>query len=212
MNVITIAQLVTSITNILFVGVLALGYYYTVKASRDTLSEMHAQRVAGGRPQIIVEADYTRMPLVDIVVRNTGGGPAKDIRFGFSAPVESSTGFVVSKLRYFEEGMDFLGAGREIRSFWDNFNDLVTTLRDKGLEDGITVSVSYRDLNGVAYQDMWVFNPLLYEGDRSVSGYRGMDDLVGALEKISDDLKEIKGYLRTASESETPSAQPDRES
>lgn len=47
-DVVTIAQLITSITNILFVAVLALGYYFTVKASRDTLSEMHAQRVAGG--------------------------------------------------------------------------------------------------------------------------------------------------------------------
>lgn len=160
-----------------------------------------------------MEADYTRLPLVDIVVRNAGGGPAKDIRFGFSAPVVSSTGFAISELRYFREGMDFLGADREIRTFWDDFNDLVPVLKDSDLEKGITSNVSYRDLNGVPYQDSWTINPLLYEGDRSVSGYRGMDDLVGALEKISRDLEETKECLRAMSEGESSTPRnPDRHS
>ena len=35
-------------------------------------------------------------------------GPAKEITFDFSAPVEDSSGFVLSDLRFFKEGLPFL--------------------------------------------------------------------------------------------------------
>ncbi|MDQ3430225.1 MAG: hypothetical protein M3479_09810 [Actinomycetota bacterium] len=55
----TLAQIVTSITNTLFVIVLAVGYYYTWRTSQQTLNEMREQRVAMGRPLVIVQEDYT---------------------------------------------------------------------------------------------------------------------------------------------------------
>lgn len=43
-DVATIAQVVTAVTNTLFVIVLAAGYYYTWKSSHGTLREMQKQR------------------------------------------------------------------------------------------------------------------------------------------------------------------------
>jgi hypothetical protein len=55
MDVVTLAQIVTSVTNTLFVIVLAAGYYYTWRVSQNTLAEMRAQRTAMGRPLVIVQ-------------------------------------------------------------------------------------------------------------------------------------------------------------
>lgn len=75
----------------IFVAVIGLGYYFSVKVSRESVREMREERLSGGRPQVIVDDSYNRLPEVDILVRNVKGGAAKDISFEFSAPVESRT-------------------------------------------------------------------------------------------------------------------------
>jgi hypothetical protein len=79
MDVATLAAVVTSITNTLFVIVLAVGYYFTWRVSQRTLAEMKAQRIAIGRPQVIVDDDYDSLPEVNIVIRNVSQGAARDI-------------------------------------------------------------------------------------------------------------------------------------
>ena len=101
-----LAQLITAITTVFYAGVFALGYYLMIQSTRQTLKEMREERLSGGRPQVIVEARYSRFPKVDLIVRNITGGVAKDITFDFSAPIEDSKGFVLSELPYFREGMN----------------------------------------------------------------------------------------------------------
>ena len=185
MDVASIAQIISAASNFILAAVVVVAYYLFIKVYRATLGEMRASRIAGGRPQVVVEADYARLPMIDIVVRNVGGGSAKDIEFDFSAPMANSTGLVLSDLGYFKAGMSFLGTGEEVRSFWDTFNDLVPVLREKGLEEGITVTVRYRNLAEEDYEDEWIINPLLYEGEPLVGGYKGINDLVEVVEKIS---------------------------
>ena len=163
-----LAQLITAITTVFYAGVFALGYYLMIHNNQETLKEMREQRLSGGRPQVIVEARYSRFPKVDLIVRNITGGVAKDITFSFSAPVEDSKGFALSELPYFREGMYFLGPGEEIACVWDDLEPLIASLRKKGLSKGITVTVSYKDLAGEYYETAWQINPLLYEGNRFI--------------------------------------------
>ena len=163
-----LAQLITAITTVFYAGVFALGYYLMIQSNRQTLKEMREERLSGGRPQLIVEARYSRFPKVDLIVRNITGGVAKDITFDFSAPMEDSKGFVLSELPYFREGMNFLGPGEEIASTWDDFEPLIASLKNKGLNKGITVTVTYEDLGGECYETAWQINPLLYEGNRFI--------------------------------------------
>jgi hypothetical protein len=165
---VAIAQIVTAMTTVFYAGVFALGYYLLIKGNRQTLREMREQRISGGRPQVIVQARYDRLPMVDLVVRNFGAGAAKDITFAFSDPLEDSTGFVLSELPYLKEGMSFLGPGEEVACAWDNLDDLARSLREKGPERGIVVKVRYEDLAGEAYETEWRINPLIYEHNRHV--------------------------------------------
>ena len=108
MDIVTLAQVVTSVTNLLFVVVLAVGYYFTWRVSQTTLQEMRSQRTAMGRPLVIVQEDYESLPELDVAIRNVSEGAARDIAFEFSAPIESSSGYCITDMSIFENGLAFL--------------------------------------------------------------------------------------------------------
>jgi hypothetical protein len=174
-----VAQIITAITTVFYSGVFALGYYLMIQSNHEMVRELREQRLSGGRPQIIVEARYSRLPVIDLVVKNVSGGVAKDIKFDFSAPLEDSSGFVISDLPYLREGMHFLGPGEEVACVWDDLDSLVASFRQKELNKGVTVTVSYQDLVEESHETAWQINPLLYEGNRYVSGqdHRDFEDL-----------------------------------
>jgi hypothetical protein len=184
MDIVALAQVVTSVTNLLFVIVLAAGYYFTWRVSQTTLQEMRSQRTAMGRPLVIVQEDYESLPELDVAIRNVSQGAARDIEFQFSAAIESSNGFVVSDLPYFKYGLDFLPPHGEITCYWDELDSLLPYLRSKNLENGIHVTIRYRDLSGAQYQSQWRLNPFLYKDTRLVRR-KGMGDLVNAVERMA---------------------------
>jgi hypothetical protein len=184
MDIVTLAQVVTSVTNLLFVIVLAAGYYFTWRVSQTTLQEMRSQRTAMGRPLVIVQEDYESLPELDVAIRNVSEGAARDIEFQFSAPIESSNGFVISDLPYFKYGLDFLPPQGEITCYWDELDSLLPYLESKDLQSGIHVTVRYRDLSGALYHSQWRLNPFLYKDTRLVRR-KGMGDLVNAVERMA---------------------------
>jgi hypothetical protein len=184
LDIVTLAQVVTSVTNLLFVIVLAGGYYFTWRVSQTTLEEMRAQRTALGRPLVIVQEDYESLPELDVAIRNVSEGAARDIEFDFSVPIESSNGFVVSDLPYFKYGLDFLPPNGEITCYWDELDSLLPFLESQNLQNGIHVTVRYKDLTGDSYQSQWRLNPFLYKDTRLVRR-KGMGDLVNAVERLA---------------------------
>src|SRR5919206_4913430 len=108
---VSIAQIVTAITTVFYAAVFAIGYYLMIRGNRQVLREMREERLSGGRPQIIVEMNLLSLPMVALVVRNVSGGAARDITFDISDTIVDSSGFALSDLRYFREGIPFLGPG-----------------------------------------------------------------------------------------------------
>lgn len=111
MDLMTIAQVANAVLQAAFIVIVGLGYYYSVRATRvmgqatrEMVQEMREERTIGGRPLITVSEDYESLPNLSLVVQNVGHGPAKSISFSFSAPVESSDGFVLSDLTIFQGG------------------------------------------------------------------------------------------------------------
>ena len=108
---------------------------------------MREQRTAMGRPLVIEQEDYDDLPEIDVAIRNVSQGAARDVTFEFSAPVENSSGFVISELPYFRDGLDFLPPHGEINCYWDNLDSLIPLLEERGLQGGIHVLVRYKDLS-----------------------------------------------------------------
>lgn len=158
------------------------------------VAEARAARIAQDSPQILVDVNYSQRTMINIVVRNIGRGAARDIKFHFSAPIESSGGQVISDMPYFKEGIAFLAPNTEIATVWDSYASAVEALKEKGLRRGITVTARYTDTRGKPYSTQWTLNPLVLEGS-GYADYREFEDQVRALERISRDLEGIREAL-----------------
>lgn len=190
MSVATIAQIISAAGTLAYLVVFGLLYYMLVRLYREVLDETREGRVAQERPQILVEADYSRLPSVDLVIKNIGQGAAKNVSFEFSSHVEDYEGFVLTELPYFKRGISFLAPDAEIRAYWDTLENVAAMLKEKGFENGITVTAHYNDLGGRPYADRWTFDPLLYEDNHHIR-QSNMDDLVKAVREISGKLDDL---------------------
>ncbi len=187
MDIAVLAQLLSSLATF----VVAAGILYQGREARKARNDED-------RPQIIVDADYTWRFTTNIVVRNIGRGIAKNITFEFSAPLESTSGYDITELPYFRNGINFMAPQTDLPAVWDSYHNVVKTLKDKDLTEGITIVSKYEDRQGERYQTTWTINPLLLEGS-GYSEYKGYEDEVQALqdqakalERISKVINEVK--------------------
>lgn len=206
--------LITAISSALSVVVFAAGYYMLARIYGWANAEMQRDRQARGRPQVIVTDNYSNLPHVAIVVNNISNGAAKEITFEFSAPVVSSDGAVISNLSYFKDGMDFLSPEGKVSAYWDDLNKLLPLLREKGLEDGISVTTRYKDLAGEYYETEWNLNPFIYQDDRYIYN-KDIPDLVEGVERIAPEDaasgRRYKMYTGSGDELHEKSAEDDGE-
>jgi hypothetical protein len=187
MDIAVLAQLLSSFATL----VVAAGILYQGREARKARDDED-------RPQIIVDADYTGRFTTNIVVRNIGHGVARNITFAFSAPLQSTSGYDITELPYFRNGINFMAPQTSLPAVWDSYQNVVKNLREKGLTEGITITSYYEDRQGERYETTWTINPLLLEGS-GYSDYKGYEDEVQALEdqarameKISEDLEVVK--------------------
>jgi hypothetical protein len=187
MDIAVLAQLLSSFATL----VVAAGILYQGREARKARDDED-------RPQIIVDADYTGRFTTNIVVRNIGHGVARNITFRFSAPLQSTSGYDITELPYFKNGINFMAPQTSLPAVWDSYQNVVKNLKDKGLTEGITITSYYEDRQGERYETAWTINPLLLEGS-GYSDYKGYEDEVQALqdqaramEKISEELEVLK--------------------
>jgi len=76
MDPMSIAQVANPFIQTIFIVVMGLGYYFTIRNLRRQVQEMNQARTTGGRPLIIVTEDYENLPTINLVIQNVGYGPA----------------------------------------------------------------------------------------------------------------------------------------
>jgi hypothetical protein len=183
-DIAAVAQIVSSLATL----IVATAVLFQTREQRKARDDQD-------RPQIIVDADYTGRFTTNIVVRNIGNGMARNIRFEFSAPIETTSGQDITELPYFKHGLNFMAPHTDIASVWDSYQNVVHNLRDKGLTEGITITSKYEDRQGESYETVWTINPLLLEGS-GYSEYKGFEDQVQALEDQARALESISKVIR----------------
>src|SRR5918998_4532694 len=86
-----------------------------------------------------------------------------------------------------KKGIDFLAPGAEIRTVWGTGPQVMESLRERQLEDGIAITSRYKSLTGEQHETEWRINPLLVEY-MTESREKDTKDLVKAVERIGKEL------------------------
>ena len=76
MDPMSIAQIANPFIQTVFIVVMGLGYFFTIRNLRSQVQEMNQARTTGGRPLIIVTEDYENLPTINLIIQNVGYGPA----------------------------------------------------------------------------------------------------------------------------------------
>ena len=108
MDIAVLAQLLSSLATF----VVAAGILYQGRGARKASDDED-------RPQIIVDADYTGRFTTNVVVRNIGHGIANNITFEFSAPLQSTSGYDITELPYFKNGINLMAPQTDLPTVWD---------------------------------------------------------------------------------------------
>lgn len=160
------------------------------------VNEMRESRLAQERPQVIVDADYSRRDAVDIVVRNVGRGAAKNITFKFSSPMisvfseEERSRTPVSEFPFFKDGLEYMAPGAEFRVMWDGSERLIDLLEARGLQDGIRITSYYESMSGEPHCSPIRVNPVQM-GMVAEEG-KGMNELVKVVEELRKDFRKAQ--------------------
>ena len=166
-----------------------MGLFPTARSARQRL---RTYLVPGASKRLLPPAHGRRRS----PQRRRGRGEGHRVRILF--PYDELCRLRLVRPEIVQGGDELPRGGAEVRSFWDTFGDLVSTLWQSGPERGIAVTVRYLDLAGAYYEDVWAINPLLYEGD-TITGYKGMNDLVVVAERISDNVEALTRSQSAAS-------------
>jgi hypothetical protein len=174
-TVLAAGQILTTVTDVaqvaspLLYAAFIVVIYFQLRAARESVREVRQEFLAAGRPVVAVHDEYDHATdELSIAVENVGQGPAKDISFSFSRPVESSDGAVISDLPLFTIGLTSLSPGARLTCYWDDLHDQLDLLERRGLAGtDFEVTVRYVDLPGARYSNTWDIQPAVYEGLRA---------------------------------------------
>jgi hypothetical protein len=168
MSVLNVVSSVAQTLSPLLYAAFIVVVYFQLRAAKSSVSEVQQEFLAAGRPVVAVHDEFDHETRgLNLAVENVGHGPAKDISFVFSHPLESSDGTRISDLPLFRIGLTSLAPGARITCYWDDLDDQLRHLRSNGLPgEDFTVTVRYTDLPGAHYSHDWDIQPAVYEGLR----------------------------------------------
>ena len=183
--------------NLLFTAVVAIAtVVYAVLTSR-LVGETRRLRQVATEPSIEVtyRSRDEAMALLDVVVKNVGGGPAYKVIVRFSAePASTGTTELLSslnKVRSFERGISVLMPGQEFASFWtdvrQDFDGKVRTI--------VRARSSCRSVTGHVYEHLHQIDMSELEGVIRV-GTPPLLSIAGSLKEIRDDLHKLASGFR----------------
>lgn len=113
-------------------------------------------REAQARPFVVVtlEPSVASRHFLDLVVRNHGNTVARDVKFSFDKPLQSTNdnyGYPIANVKFLRDGIATLAPGAEYRVMFDSIPERHSAnSRGAKLPDSYTVTVKYNNRNGDA--------------------------------------------------------------
>jgi hypothetical protein len=150
------------------------------------LREAKELREEQTRPFVVIDLDSARPKSFDLVVKNIGATMARDVKFKFDPPPESTIQEAsLDRLKMFRDGISTLPPRKEIRTLFDTG----PARHDAGLPDVYEVTVTYQGQAGTKrYEEKIDLDFGLY-WNRMYMTVRDVHDLHRELETIRKEVQ-----------------------
>lgn len=168
---------------------------------RIQLAQSNSIRKAAIEPaiDIYLERSNVAFVLMNVVVENSGSGPARNIQFQFSGienrPLTENEQWVVNqlhKLNILKNGMIALGSDKSRKSYAFSTNDLFPKIKDEFFDIKIQIRIMYEDIEGDRFENVVIWDFSEYVGIGEVGGGDPTYQSVKELEKIAKSLDAFK--------------------
>jgi len=151
-----------------------------------------AQRLRKEQTRPFVLIDFGAWStIIELRITNIGKTIARDIRFEFDPPLETTRDSVannafgaVRDLSLFKDGIPSLAPGKEIKIFFDQFPSRL----DAKLPLTYNVRASYAGHGGEPYAELMTLDLAAYVGTGGITRY-GLDDIYKQVKTIADNVK-----------------------
>lgn len=173
-------QTIFSGGQLVLVVIAAIFGWHQLKHARELREEQT-------RPFVVIDlAGSSRPKFFDLVVTNIGATIARDVKFEFDPPVETSSNYPdIYKLKAFKEGFASLPPGKEFRTLLD----FGPSRFEAKLPDTYRVKVSYRGTTGEEpYEEVMDLDFGVYWNRTSVTT-RDVHDVHTELKAIAEEMR-----------------------
>jgi hypothetical protein len=162
-------------------GTLGVAVVAALYAKRQ-VDHAREERVDRNRPFVTVALEPSHSLVANIVIRNSGATLAKDVRFTFDQPWESShpERTKIRESKIWTEGIPNLVPGAELRIFADTFPDRHKTK----LPTSYTVQATCRGADGTTFSETYVLDFDVFHGYSTATLY-GMHELADAVRAMN---------------------------
>lgn len=111
----------TDILQVVFVGLQLVVLVAAAIFARRQLNEAKQLREEQTRPFVVLDLESEEPPFFFLAVKNIGTTMARDVRFEFDPPAESTIDHAnLDNLKMFREGISTLPPGKEIKTLFDS--------------------------------------------------------------------------------------------
>ncbi len=156
-------------------------------ANVEMVEEMKRTREILNRPSIIAYFDNPRSTLIDLVIKNTGYGAAKDVSLKIEPPFYDHNERNIAGLSLFKKGINYFPPNREFRQIVGTSTQFFREGSQRPLEYNLTVSYTDVDDNSLPAQVI----PLDLSVYRDLPIHRESD-----IDKLAKEISNLAAKIR----------------
>jgi hypothetical protein len=162
----------------------------SVFTSMRTTSVMEATLRAQTTPSIVAYFDNPVSGLLDLVVKNTGYGSAKEVHLNIAPPLLDYKDRDINELSLFKQGIKFFPPNREFRQIIGTIPQFFGEGSTRSLEYELTIS--YRDSHGNSVPDQTIYLDLSVYHDLPIHRESDITELTKEVAKLRQAITQKK--------------------
>ena len=120
------------------------------------LQESKKMRILQNQPRVSItfEPEGHQINLIDLVIKNTGLGPASDLRFRLQSDSEMIEGMPLSEVGLIKNGLSYLGPQQEFRFLLA----ILYAATKEQMEQPVIITVQYNDTFNTQYSNTFTID------------------------------------------------------